>query len=96
MTEEELDKLMENYETTDLLDVINNGPFHLRDDVFSLHRFAMQVCNHGDTNSALDMFELAEELESKLDDEIENTERLRDQISKLLELKPASLDEDEI
>ena len=96
MNEEELDKLMENYETTDLLDVINNGPFHLRDDVFSLHRFAMQVCNHGDTSSALEMFDLAEELESKLDDEIENMERLRDQISRLLELKPASLDEDEI
>lgn len=96
MNEEELDKLMENYETTDLLDVINNGPFHLRDDVFSLHRFAMQVCNHGDTSSALEMFDLVEELESKLDDEIENMERLRDQISRLLELKPASLDEDEI
>ena len=96
MTEEELDKLMENYETTDLLDVINNGPFHLRDDVFSLHLFAMQVCNHGDTSSAMEMFELAEELESKLDDEIENMERLRDQISKLLELKPASLDDEEI
>lgn len=96
MTEEELDNLMENYETTDLLDVINNGPLHLRDDVFSLHRFAMQVCNHGDISSILEMFELAEELESKLDDEIESMELLRDQISKLLELKPASLDEDEI
>jgi hypothetical protein len=90
MTEDDLNALMENYETTNLLNMINNAPLRLSDKVFELHDYTMQVCNEGNSAFAERMFDLAEELESELYEEIEKQQQLYDQIAKLLELRPES------
>jgi hypothetical protein len=88
MTDDDLNRMMENYETTDLLAVVNNAPIRLRDKVFELHNYSMRVCNEGNEVFADRMFELAEELEYELSEEVEKIQLLCDQVTKLLELRP--------
>ncbi|PUB83980.1 MAG: hypothetical protein DBP02_10115 [gamma proteobacterium symbiont of Ctena orbiculata] len=88
MTEDELERLMDGYETADLLDLSNYYPLRLNDMLFDLHGYAMQVCNEGITTNAEKMFDLADDLELELSEEIENLQRLLKQVEKLTELRP--------
>ncbi len=90
MTEDELTHLMENFETTDLLAVVNHAPLRLNDKVFELHNYTMRVCNEGNMAYAERMFDLAEELEYELFEEVEKLQQLYGLITKLLELRPDS------
>ena len=91
MTEEELQHCYENYETADLLRVLNNGPINRRDDLFKLHGYAMEVCNNGDDTNAIEMFDLAEELSMEVSEQIERLEQLQEQLDKLTDLYPESI-----
>lgn len=91
MTEDELQNIYENYETTDLLDVLNNGPMYMRDDLFKLHGYAMEVANNFDDSNAEEMFDLAEELAMRVREEIDKLEKLEEQLDKLVELSPESV-----
>jgi hypothetical protein len=90
MTEDELNLLMENYETADLLAVVNHAPLRLNDKVFELHNYTMRVCNDGDAAYAERMFDLAEELELELFEEVEKLKYLYSLVTKLLDLRPDS------
>ncbi len=82
MTEDEWQRLYEGFETTDLLTAVgqldavrrivgdgeNWEPPEIRTDLLKLHQLAMDVVNHGVTDKAQEMFELADDIDSQVFD----------------------------
>ena len=105
MTDSEWQNLNDNYDTTALLDAVehvdearrhlSDGEFckppQIRDDLLKLHQLAMDVVNHGNTENASEMFNMASDLEMQVSDLIESLEAIQETLGKLTELYPESL-----
>ena len=108
MTEEELQHLYENFETTWLLSAVDKldevramladgedlETPELRTSLLKLHGLAMAVVNDGVASKAEDFFELAQDIELEVSDMIEALQSIQRVLLKLGELYPDSLAED--
>lgn len=102
MTEDEWQKLYENFETTWLLDAVGHidtlrthlsdrdiiRPPQMRDDMLELHRLAMDVVNNGWDGHLRQMAFLAVALEDQALDVMMAVEAIHKTLSKLLALLP--------
>jgi hypothetical protein len=111
MTDEEMQTLYENFETSSLLTAIdqldkvrgeladgNNGePPEIRTELLRLHQLAMEVVNNGRTGQAQKLFELAGDLEMQVFNMVEALDDIQQTLNKLTDLYPESLvyDDDE-
>ena len=107
MTEEEWQHLYEHFETTWLLTAVDKvdelrrmlmdgedgEPPEIRDDLLRLHGLAMEVMNNGVTSKVEAFFELAQGIESQIEDIIEALEFIQRVFTRLNELYPDSLAE---
>ncbi len=105
MNEEEWQNLYENYETTWLLSAVDHvdkmrghlgdgdyfKPPEIRTNLLKLHQMAMDVVNNGWVSGAMDMFELADDLEMQVVDMTESLEYIQQTLRKLIDLLPDSL-----
>jgi hypothetical protein len=105
ITNEELQNLYENFETTWLLDAVgqidearchlgddaNYKPPQIRCDLFKLHELAMSVINNGSTEQAQELFNMAFDLEMQVSTIIESLENVYRTLGKLTDLYPQSL-----
>ena len=111
LTDEEMQTLYENFETSSLLTAIdqldkvrgeladgNNGePPEIRTELLRLHQLAMEVVNNGRTGQARELFELAGDLEMQVFEMVEALDDIQQTLNKLTDLYPESLvyDDDE-
>ena len=107
MTEEEWRHLYEHFETTwlftavdkvdELRGILADGeggqPPEIRDDLLKLHGLAMDVVNQGVTSKAEAFFELAQGIESQVEDMIEALVFIQQVFTRLNELYPDSLED---
>lgn len=91
---EKLEALRDSFDTTKLLDVVNDLPMELRDDVLDLHSLAMQVVNYDNNQKAAEFFAKADDLSYELCNVIEKFEQLQRLVDSITEHDPG-LDEDE-
>lgn len=105
MTDDEWQKLYENFETTDLLRAVDSidrlrddlndrehgAPPEIRSELLKLHQLAMDVINSGSKSQAAEFFELAGKLDIQVEEMMEALEQVQDTLSKLMELYPESL-----
>ncbi len=72
------------------LDGDGHKPPEMRGDLLRLHGFAMRVVNEGwaDTATAEGMFDLAADLENRIDDLSDALDRMRETIGELAALAP--------
>jgi hypothetical protein len=105
MTEEEWQRLYEGFETADVLtavdqldgvrSIVGDGenwePPEIRTDLLKLHQLAMDVVNHGVTDKAQEMFELADDIDSQVFDMIQALETIQRTLTTLTRLYPDSL-----
>lgn len=103
MTQEEWQKLYENYETTWLLDAVksvdalrdhlNDGeygqPPQIRIDLLKLHGLAMDVVNKGWQDDLGKMVELADNLEDQVEGMRESLEVVYQTLTRLTQLLPS-------
>lgn len=77
------------------LDGDGNKPPEIRDDVMRLHQLAMRVVNHGSTDKEVrrEMFDLAGDLETRIDELADAIDRLRETIGTLAALEPDDLED---
>lgn len=107
MTDDEWERLEESFDTRQLLDAVadvdalrsalaDDGlqPPELRTRLLKLHGLAMAVVNDGSQHRAVEMFNLALELEDEAAELLEVVTRLHDTLSTLTALRPDSLDGD--
>lgn len=104
MTEEEWQKLYENYETTWLLEAVGHvdelrdhlgdgeyfQPPEIRTDLLKLHGLAVDVINNGWDSQLGEMAELAVELEMQTLEMMQSLDALYQALSKLTVLLPES------
>jgi hypothetical protein len=102
MTDEELQQLYENFETTELLsavdavdslrDDLNDGegcrPPELRTNLLKLHGLAMTVVNNGACSQASEMFDLAMDLDEQVSPMMADLEQIQETLTKLVALYP--------
>ncbi len=106
MTDDELQHLTENFETTALLTAVDRidlvrgrlrdeglAPPEMRDDLLKLHGMAMDVVNNGFVRHAPEMFSLADDLSGQVFDLIEALQEVQDTLDKLVGLQPEEPDE---
>lgn len=105
MTEDELQELYDNFETTWLLTSVDHidklrrcfadregcAPPKLRLDLLELHNTAMEVVNNGRTTRAQELFDSAEGIQMEISEMIESLEYVQKTLLKLLSLYPESL-----
>ncbi|MQW35544.1 transposase [Sinorhizobium meliloti] len=105
ITDAELNKLEDNFETADLLRAVdeidkmrsylndrdNFRPPQIRDDLLKLHGLGDRLINARAKGVASEFFDLAEELDGQVFDLLESLEAVRDILAKLTELYPESL-----
>ena len=105
ITDEELNKLDDNFETADLLRAVdeidkmrgylndrdNFRPPQIREDLLKLHGLADRLINARAKGVATEFFDLAEELDGQVFDLLESLEAVRDIVGKLTDLYPESL-----
>jgi hypothetical protein len=107
MTDEEWERLQDGFDTRRLLDAIGNvdelrghvsddglRPPEIRFKLFKLHELAMEVINEGAQEQAVELFELAGELEDEAFDVLEAATRLHEALTALTDLRPESLDDE--
>ena len=108
ITEEESQRIYENFETYDLLtsidrldevrgilaDGVHLEPPEIRDDLLKLHQLAMAVANNGETSAAKvhEMLMLADDIDSEVFRMIEALEYIQKVLTKLTDLWPESLE----
>lgn len=111
MTEEEWQKLYENFETTWLLDAVDHldelraylgdgSPLEapeIRTDLLKLHSLAMEVVNNGSQSRLQEMIDLAFDLEDQTSDMMAALEKIQEVIQQLINLLPeaAEFDDDD-
>lgn len=102
MTEEEWQKLYENFETTWLLEAVSHvdelrdhlgdgehfQPPQIRTDLLKLHELAMNVVNNGRGGQLGEMAELAVELEGEVYEMMESLDAIRQALRNLIALLP--------
>jgi hypothetical protein len=106
ITDDELQHLAENFETTALLTAVDRidlvrgrlkddglAPPEIRDDLLKLHGMAMDVVNNGFVRRAPEMFALADDLSGQVFDLIEALQQVQDTLDKLVGLQPEDLDD---
>lgn len=106
MTDDELQHLAENFETTALLTAVDQldtvrgllrddgfAPPEIRNDLLKLHGLAMDVVNNGFVHKAPDLFELADDLSFQVFEMIEALQQVQDTLDKLAGLCPEEQDE---
>lgn len=107
MTDAELNKLEDNFETADLLravdaidrmrELLNDRehfrPPQIRDDLLKLHTLGNRLINVRAKGEAREFFDLAMELDDQVFDLMESLEVVRDILTRLTELYPESLQE---
>ena len=105
MTDDEWQKLYENFETTWLLSAVDHldavrrhladgdhwEPPEIRTDLLKLHQLAMDVVNNGWTSKAREFFDMAGDLEMQISEIIESLEFIQNVLFKLTALYPESL-----
>ena len=105
MTEDERQKLHENFDTYWLLSAVDQldkvrgylagpdgwKPPEIRSDLLKLHQMAMDVVNKGWTDQAREFFELANDLEDQFLDMADSLESIQETLYKLTALYPESL-----
>ena len=105
MTEDERQKLHENFDTYWLLSAVDQldkvrgylagpdgwKPPEIRSDLLKLHQMAMDVVNKGWTDQAREFFELAHDLGVQVFDMVEALEYIQETLDKLTALYPESL-----
>jgi hypothetical protein len=101
--------LYENFETTWLLAAVDQldqvrgvladgdhwEPPEIRTHLLKLHQLAMEVVNQGGTSKARELFALAGDLEIQVSDMVEALEDIQQTLSKLNDLFPESLVDDD-
>lgn len=109
VTDDELQNLYENFETTRLLTAVDSidrlrgelsdgdqlRPPAIRDHLLKLHELAMAVVNNGARRQAGELFDLAGDLDDQISGMLEALEQVRDTVADLLKLTPQSLYDDE-
>jgi len=104
MTEEDWERLYNNYDTTSILravddidelrgslgDGLNLEPPKIRADLLKLHQLAMTVVNLGQEADLKQMATLALDLQDETDDLLETLQNVNQAINKLLKLLPES------
>ena len=107
ISKEEWQNLSDNFETTDLLSAIEAvdvlrgylsddescAPPQIRTDILRLHQLAMEVVNQGVQSKIIPLFELAADIEVRLDEIAEKLDEVRETLSELMQLYPESLDD---
>ena len=102
MTDEEWQRLYENFETMWLLGAVddidnlrgylgdgpNFEPPQIRTDLLKLHQLAMDVVNNGWESNLPELIELADDLEFQTSEMMDILEKVQDVIQKLLHLLP--------
>ena len=111
MTRDEWVALYENFETHWLLEAVDavdslRGHFNddedyrppeLRTNLLKLHSLAMEVVNGGVHSSRVrECFDLASDLEDEVFDALQSLERVQEILSRLIDLYPESLDDDDL
>ena len=104
MTEEEWERLYNNYDTTSLLRAVddidelrgslgdgpNLEPPKIRDDLLKLHQLAMNVVNLGQEGDLHQMAQLALDLQDQTDDMLETLQNVNQAVNKLIALLSTS------
>lgn len=104
ITDDEWQRLYENFETTDLLRAVDavdklrddlndreyGAPPQIRCDLLKLHQLAMDVINNGSKSQAGELFELACDLDLQVDQMMEALEQVQETLSRLMTLYPTS------
>jgi len=106
MTDDDRERLYEDFDTHTLLDAVGeldtlrgslsddgNRPPEIRDRLLRVHSLAMAVVNEGSHRQAPELFDLAMELEDEAFTMLEAITKLHETLSTLVELRPESLDE---
>lgn len=105
ISEDDMQELYENFETTWLLDSISHldkvgayfsdregfGPPRIRQELFELHTLAMQVVN-GNPGRIRELFDMAGELDDQIYCMMESLSFIKDILTRLIQLYPQSLD----
>ena len=105
MTEEDWERLYNNYDTTSILravddidelrgslgDGLNFEPPKIRADLLKLHQLAMTVVNLGQEADLKQMATLALDLQDETDDLLETLQNVNQVINKLIGLLPESV-----
>lgn len=107
ITDAELNRLEDNFETADLLRAVDeidrmrgvlndrdhSRPPVIRDDLLKLHALGNRLINARAKGQAREFFDLAMELDDRVFDLLESLEAVRDILATLTELYPESLQE---
>lgn len=107
MTDAELNKLEDNFETADLLRAVDEidkmrgllndrdhfRPPEIRDSLLKLHTLGDRLINARAKGEAREFFDLAMELDDQVFDLMESLEVVRDFLTRLTDLYPESLQE---
>ena len=106
MTEEDWERLYNNYDTTSILRAVddidelrgsllgdgsNLEPPKIRNDLLKLHQLAMNVVNLGQEADLKQMATLALDLQDETDDLLETLQNVNQVINKLIGLLPESV-----
>ena len=103
MTEDEQQELSDNFDTSWLLesmDELNRARSTLanpeiRQDLDKLHTMAMAVVNNGDVDQADEMFELADNIDYEISEIIDALENIQETMNKLTKLHSEDVEEGE-
>ncbi len=107
MSDRDWEALHENFDTADLLSAVESfdalrgylndrehfQPPEMRGELLKLHGLAMRVIGTGARGGAVEMFDLAEDLEEQVAQMMEEMEHIADTLEKLISLRPKSLDD---
>lgn len=103
LTDQDYEELVDSFDTSTLLEAVdgldelrsdffadreNGAPLELRDDLLKLHQVAIDVVSNGARSKALEMFDLAADIESELDELIHQLQSVRDTIGSLTDQRP--------
>ncbi len=106
ISEDDYEKLVDGFDTMTILGAVDGldelradfadddetcAPMSVRDDLLKLHELAMNVVNMGGRSHALEMFDLASDIEMELSEMVEKLEAVRDAIGELTDLRPDDL-----
>lgn len=102
ITDQDYEDLVDSFDTSTLLEAVdeldelrsdfadreNGAPMELRDELLKLHQVAMDVVHNGARSKALEMFDLAADIESEMDELIDQLQTLRDTVGSLTDQRP--------
>jgi hypothetical protein len=107
MDDGDFETLQQNFDTADLLNAVDSfdalrghlndredfQPPEMRGELLKLHGLAMRVIGSSARGAAMEMFDLAEDLEEQIAQMMEEMEHIADTLGKLTSLRPKSLDD---